>query len=252
MNTTGILVRVSCLTATYGRYSVLCEAVTCFVEQDYPDKELIILNNHPVPLKCDLPQVTIFNEPEYETLGDCRNRLLELANGDFVRTWDDDDLYMPWAISQGVENIGNAIAWKPAQSWGWRMDRDEMYLSGNKYEASWTTRTDIAKQFGYVSMSGGNEHNSLEDGIKSLGGIVKGNVRPSYIYRWGSGLVRISGSLNKNDLSRERTLERTGRWMHYNDDHGNEEPIQTVDLTKYWKRVERAEYELDANTTKAG
>ena len=57
----------------------------------------IILNNHPEPLKCDLPQVQIYNEPGYETLGDCRNRLLELASGEFVRTWDDDDLYMPWS-----------------------------------------------------------------------------------------------------------------------------------------------------------
>jgi len=242
---------VSCLTATYGRYKVLCDAVTCFVEQYYENKELIILNNHPVPLVTNLPNVFIHNEPKYETLGDCRNRLLELARGELVRTWDDDDLYLPWAIGQGVENIGNHIAWKPLRSWGWRMDQDEMYLSGNKYEASWTVRTHIARRFGYISMSGGNEHNSLELGINSLGGIARGDVRPSYIYRWGSGLVRISGSLNKNDLTRETTLNRTNRWKTYNDDHGDGKPIEHVDLNKYWKRVERAEHELDANTNEA-
>jgi glycosyltransferase involved in cell wall biosynthesis len=219
---------------------VLTEAISCFLEQDYPNRELIILNNHPVPLVCDLPQVTVYNEPGYASLGDCRNRLLELANGKLVRTWDDDDLYMPWAISQGVENIGDAPAWKPYQSWGWRMDRDDVYLSGNTYEASWTTRTNVARRFGYLGLSGGNEHNSLEAGIKSLGGIVKGKVKPSYVYRWGSGLCRISGSLDKNDLSEERVKARTERWMKMNDDTGNGKPIEPVDMSQYWDRFERA------------
>jgi len=241
---------VSCLTATYGRFQVLCEAVTCFVNQDYDNKELIILNNHPEPLYCNLPQVTIFNESGYMTLGDCRNRLLELAKGEFVRTWDDDDLYMPWAISQGVEHVGDSVAWKPQYGWGWRLDKDQLYLSGNKYEAAWTTRTDIAKRFGYISKSGGNEHNSLENGINSLGGILKGNVKPSYVYRWGSGLCRISGSLNKNDLSEETTLKRTERWMNLNNDSGDG-TIFLVDLSKYWDRIEseynliKEKYELD-------
>ena len=91
-------------------------------------------------------------------------------------------------------------------------------------------------------MSGGNEHNSLEAGLNSMGGIKRGDVTPSYIYRWGSGLVRISGSLNKNDLSAETTRQRTERWMKYNDDHGNGQPIKEVDLTPYWERVQN---ELD-------
>ena len=230
--------KVSCLTATYGRYSVLCEAVSCFIEQDYENKELIILNNHPVQLSCDLPQVTVYNEPIYETLGDCRNRLIQLATGDYIRTWDDDDLYLPWAISQGIENIGDSPAWKPYYSWGWRVDRDEMYLGGNKYEASWTVRKTIVELFGYLNQSGGNEHNSLENGLNLLGGIAKGKVKPSYVYRWASGLCRISGSLNKNDLSRETTLKRTARWKNHNSDTGDG-IIRTVDMSAYWERIER-------------
>jgi len=243
---------VSCLTATYGRYKVLREAVTCFVNQNYENKELIILNNHPVPILCNLPQVSVYNEPGYPSLGDCRNRLLELANGKFVRTWDDDDLYLPWAIKQGVIFIKDNIAWKPLRSWSWRIDRDDMYLNGNTYEASWTVKTEIAKQFGYLALSGGNEHNSLQRGIASLGGIKKDDVIPSYIYRWGSGLVRISGSLNKKDLSEKTLRKRTNRWMKYNDDHGNEQPIEPVDLNIYWDRVKKAQNELDQNDTEAG
>ena len=80
-----------------------------------------------------------------------------------------------------------------------------------------------------------------------MGGIKRDDVIPSYIYRWGSGLCRISGSLNKNDLSVETLRKRTNRWMKLNDDHGNEQPIEIVDLTSYWRRVERARNELDQN-----
>jgi len=236
---------VSCLTATYGRYKFLTEAVSCFLAQDYPEKELIILNNHPVPIVCEYSNVLVLNEPYYETLGDCRNRLIGAARGEFIRTWDDDDLYLPFAISQGVENIGDAPAWKPLYGWGWNVEKDKMYLSGNKYEASWTVRRDVALKFQYLECSGGNEHNSLERGLKSLGGIVKGDVEPSYVYRLGSGLIRISGSLNKNDLSRETTLARTDRWKRKNTDHGNCAPIERVSLKHYWQRIEKAKDELD-------
>jgi len=237
---------VSCLTATYGRYKVLSEAVTCFVEQDYQDKELIILNTHPVSIVCNLPQVTVLNDSKYLTLGDCRNYLLSLAKGDLVRTWDDDDLYLPWAISQGVENIKDAPAWKPLRSWGWQVAKDNMYLGGNKYEAAWTTRMDIAKKYAYIPNSGGNEHNSLEIGLRKEGGIVKtdmGAEGASYVYRWGTDLCRISGSLDK---TKDNIVERTERWKRLNDDHGDGKPIEMISLIKYWKRIERAKHELDA------
>ena len=229
---------VSCLTATHGRFIFLQEAVSCFLQQDYKNKELIILNNHSVSLQCDLPQVRIYNEPGYPSLGDCRNRLLDLAKGDYVRTWDDDDLYMPWAISQGVEQIGNHPAWKPKYSWSWRVDRDQINLNGNKYEASWTTRSEVARRFGYLGLSGGNEHNSLEWGLKEVGGIASSPVKASYVYRWGSTLCRISGSLNKTDLTEETTRRRTERWQKLNNDTGDGNPIEPVDLSGYWQKFE--------------
>jgi len=40
--------------------------------------------------------------------------------------------------------------------------------------------------------------------------------------------------------------------MKYNDDHGNEQPIEPVDLNIYWDRVKKAQNELDQNDTEAG
>jgi len=217
----------------------LKEAVTCFLEQDYKNKELIILNNHPVPLRVDLPQVTMINKPGFPTLGDCRNFLLNMAKGEFVRTWDDDDLYMPWAISQGVEGmlVGNACdAFKPQLSWfskgNWPVV--EIELGGNVYEASWTTWTGAAKRVGYKS-SGGDEHSPL-----FALNIREEVVRPSYVYRWDTPLHRISGLLGSTTIEEQHRIH-----MEANQDHGDGVPITPVDLSPYWEAVGRAEDELE-------
>ncbi len=97
---------VACLTCTYGRFQRMRECLAFFLAQDYPAKRLFILNNHPVPLSCELPEVTVFNEPSGEP-GIPRNRLLAKVPLDFefVHTWDDDDAWLPWHLSQAVRQI---------------------------------------------------------------------------------------------------------------------------------------------------
>lgn len=236
---------VSCLCATHGRYSVLQEAVSCFLEQDYENKELIILNNHEVPIVCNLPQVRVINGEHYPTLGDCRNRLLELANGLYVRTWDDDDLYLPWAISQGVENFPEgADIWQPDKSWSWHKHKDSLEFRGNVYEASWTTLKTSAKKVGYKS-GGGDEHRPLRE-LKR----IRGPVTPhdgSYVYTWGTGLCHISGTLgHKNGVE-----WRTERWKKLNDDHGSEKPLKPTLIKHYWAMLRKRADELDSHTNEA-
>ena len=69
--------KVSCLCLTYNRPGrdellLLEEAVMSFLQQTYPDKELLILNDHPgQKLFCNYPGVKVFNFPErFETLTD--------------------------------------------------------------------------------------------------------------------------------------------------------------------------------------
>ena len=233
--------KVSCLTATHGRFSVLREALACFMLQDYMNAELIILNNHEVPLVLDEEcrksyhgnrTVKVLNVNGFESLGDCRNFLLDLATGQYVRTWDDDDLYFPWAISQGVGGVlahPDRPAWKPKKSWSWRVDRNKIETSGNAYEATWTTKIEVVKKYRYLAGSGGNEHKPLASGLVYEGGIMRGEIPHrdySYVYRWGTGLTRISGTLGD-----KRGLEwRTNRWMKNNSDTG-EGQVQEIPLT---------------------
>ena len=220
---------VSCLTATYGRFSHLRVALACFMSQDYPNRELIILNNHPVPFHCDEGRVFVINcgtfvEPHYPTLGDCRNRLLELARGEFVRTWDDDDLYLPWTLSQGVAGIMRVPpqdsgwpAFKPARSWSARGYR-EYELLDNVFEAAMLVRADVARKYGYKPASGGDEHSPIFAAIAGAGGGRKVEMgwRASYVSNWDIPLWRISGSLGSDTIG-----NRTRIWMEKNQDTGD-------------------------------
>jgi len=232
---------VSCLTATYGRFSFLREAIACFMEQDYANRELIILNNHPVPLTCDLPGVRILNEPGYPTLGDCRNRLLEEARGEFVRTWDDDDLYLPHAISQGVKTIpAGAPAWKPAHSWSWHKGKP-IEIRGNQYEASVTWRTDYVRSVGYKPGSGGDEHRPLLDGLGKYGGMTRTDMKSeaSYCYRWGFSPKHISGSLGGADIA-----VRTKDWMDVNQDTGEGQTLTPADISGHMAEIYKRRDEI--------
>jgi glycosyltransferase involved in cell wall biosynthesis len=227
--------KIVCLCSTYGRLTKLSEAVSCFLDQDYDNKELLILNNHPSPLFCDFPNIKVYNEPIYPTLGDCRNRLIELANGDFARTFDDDDDFLPWTLSQGIENIKNFPAWKPKKSWFWCGNK-EPELAENVFEAAMTVRIDVAKKYGYLSKSGGNEHETLLKGIDKEGGCHNDDMGllASYIYNWGKGSWHISGSLGSGNIE-----DRTRIWKEHNNDVGDG-IIRYINLNHYWKHFKES------------
>lgn len=94
---------VSCLCCTYGRFSLLRQALACFLAQDYEPKELIILNDHPKPIRCDIPGVRVINAPKrFDGMGSKQNALLAEAGGIVGARWDDDDFYLPWHLSHWV------------------------------------------------------------------------------------------------------------------------------------------------------
>ena len=116
---TSALPLASCLMPTAGRRAFVAQAIAMFLAQDYPAKELIVLDNGADPV-ADLvpadPRVRYHREPERRPLGLLRNRACELAKGDFLLHWDDDDWYAPWRVryqlealrSSGAELCGNA------------------------------------------------------------------------------------------------------------------------------------------------
>src|SRR6185312_11669139 len=92
------LPRVSCQCITYGRTTLLDEAVESFQRQDYPgEKELVILNDFAdLTLRCDAPNVKVVNVPfRMRTIGEKRNACVGFCTGTVIFPWDDDDIHLP-------------------------------------------------------------------------------------------------------------------------------------------------------------
>ena len=98
--------RVSCIMPTANRRQFVPLAVRYFLDQDYVNKELIILDdgNDPVrDLILDHPDIRYYHESTRRSLGAKRNRLCELASGELIAHWDDDDWYSSERLSVQVE-----------------------------------------------------------------------------------------------------------------------------------------------------
>lgn len=104
---------ISCICATYGRPSHLEEAIACFLNQTYPNKELIILNSLPdQELRFDHPQVKIINlSRRPATLGECRNMAIQQCSGEWLVTWDDDDIYLPNHLQNFAAALDSGDGW---------------------------------------------------------------------------------------------------------------------------------------------
>ena len=109
---------ISVLCPTYGRVGRLPGLMMSFLQQDYAGpSELIILNDrHDQALTLDAPacvaaapegmrtkNLSMINAPQqFASLGEKRNRLLELAVYPYVAWWDDDDRYLPGHLTKAL------------------------------------------------------------------------------------------------------------------------------------------------------
>jgi glycosyltransferase involved in cell wall biosynthesis len=107
---------VSCVLPTANRVWLLHSAVNLFLAQTYTDKELVILDDgQNTPHRKQWiyePRVRYYHEPSNLSLGEKWNRLIELARGDIIALWADDDYYAPWRLAYQVgllEQYGDDI-----------------------------------------------------------------------------------------------------------------------------------------------
>lgn len=99
---------VSCIMPTRDRPDFAMQAVDYFLRQDYPERELIIvddsLNDWQGLLPKD-PRIRYYRTRRDESIGVKRNRACELARGEIIVHWDDDDWYAPHRIRVQVEPL---------------------------------------------------------------------------------------------------------------------------------------------------
>ena len=87
---------VSCIMPTSERLSFIPEAIRCFLRQDYPNLELVIVDDgvHPVgPVLPNDARLRLIALPQKKNVGAKRNMACALTRGEYIAHWDDDDWY---------------------------------------------------------------------------------------------------------------------------------------------------------------
>jgi hypothetical protein len=163
--------KISCVCCTYGRFAFMKRSIACWLNQDYDDAELIVFNTAEESLVLDKSlhdrRIRIINQCRdttdglpYRSLGLIRRDAAAHATGKVYVCWDDEDLYLPWHLSQGAANLMRCGrgAWMPAQSY-FSNDGGRTYLlSRNAFEASVLVWTDYLFRYGFDIGKSGAEH----------------------------------------------------------------------------------------------
>jgi hypothetical protein len=119
--------------------------------------------------------------------------LKNLAQGEYLTLWDDDDLHAPWALSTAVDFLMNnpdVDVYSPCTALVLN-DNVCQGSQGNYYEAGATIRRSYARKHTYPQemnirmdlefMKDAVVHRPDEDGYWT------------YVYRWGMGVHHLSG-----------------------------------------------------------
>ncbi|MGH8065316.1 MAG: glycosyltransferase family 2 protein, partial [Candidatus Entotheonellia bacterium] len=104
---------VSCIMPTYNRRRFVSQAVQYFLRQDYPHRELIVVDDGSDSvgdLLPNAPNIRYIRLPEKRSIGAKRNLACEAARVAIIVCWDDDDWYAPQRISHQVAALRDGEA----------------------------------------------------------------------------------------------------------------------------------------------
>jgi len=209
---------VSCICPTYNRpldyQHLLEEAIESFLRQDYPNKELIVINDCPgQELVCDAPGVRVVNVPErFPTLGEKRNAGVRLSRGELIAPWDDDDISLPWRLSLSVARLGDAAYFNARRYWfldGAGLHGDHAMGVGHK--CSLFTRAAFEAVGGYPTSSGAEDMEmdaALVTRMPRVLDVLSGDAELMrrewfYIYRWGVSPSHLTARVPHDAFYRE-------------------------------------------------
>lgn len=210
--------KISAVMCTYGRFTCVERALNCFLSQTYPNKELVIYNTDEenpysqdlsekgvIIVNCGIDSIT--NEP-YTNVGAIRRDALTYATGDYVVTWDDDDIFMPFFMEQGINRMKETglASFKPEKSFFY--SGGKLCLVKNTLEASVIADINKVREYGYL----------LETGKEGLAWYTKMRDNkeldendsfylPSYCFNWNDGAEMLAPHKQSGDINNHENFE---------------------------------------------
>ena len=213
--------KVSAVCCTYGRFECVQRVINCYIAQDYPNKELIIYNtdadNPYIDYDCKLLPYNIMiinrstdfltKEP-YTNVGAIRRDALQFAEADYVVTWDDDDIFLPHFMRQGIDRIKETglPSFKPQMSFFY--SGDYLRLVRNTLEASVIADISKIREYGYLLHSGKEGlawYTKMRDN-KELNENDTYYI-PSYCFNWNDGQKMKAPHKQSGDINNPQNFE---------------------------------------------
>lgn len=211
--------KITAVCATFNRPALLGRVIECFNRQDYADRELVIFDDAGQygDREGDRWRIVSVNE-RFPSLGDKRNELLRLVSADVdaVALWDDDDIYLPWALSASVAALEDAVWAQPRQVLKeirpGELTRVETFNRRNPesygYPGGWSARAGVIEDVGgYPSISNGEDAHLAarlcEYWGPSADTLSQTHPTPGYIYNHRRAAYHISG-MGRGNLGWEK------------------------------------------------
>lgn len=198
------LVSVYCSTT---RPTLLQETVKCFLDQDYPAKEMIILNDNPY-MRLHLrgyPTIRVINtDQDFTSMAQKAHYLIDQCQGEFICSMDDDNLYTPWRLTDSVAYLqrrpeldGVRCDWSLTS-----INNNDIQIKPNNFEDTAMFRAGFLRSHRYEE--GKNVTMSLI--LESQGKMDYINPFPLYwhVFRWGLGVFHLQG-IKDEELSYQQS-----------------------------------------------
>jgi glycosyltransferase involved in cell wall biosynthesis len=99
---------VSCIMPTRDRRRFINQAIAYFLRQDYPNKELVVVDDGRDPIDDLIPASSGITYKRLSTpmiLGAKRNLACSMSSGTFIAHWDDDDWHAPHRLRTQVMRL---------------------------------------------------------------------------------------------------------------------------------------------------
>lgn len=200
------------LCATKNRFTHMRKLIRCFLEQDYPGKHYLLIYNNSTDIQSlgefpmsDNKEIILINNyiskktgKPYTQLGDIYNDILsviDILNPEVVSLFEDDDLYLPNHVSEGVKGLqkGGKNGYKPQKSWF--IDTVGMRLQENVMEPSVFLKYSYIKERGYGSGTADAHLHWYGDLRANDDLFVDPEGYPTFLYDWSNRIpaYKVSG-----------------------------------------------------------
>jgi hypothetical protein len=185
--------KIAVVVCTYNRPRLLGHLLRAFELQDYADREMIILDDAGQYRNQSGPGWQLVSVPRrFRSLGEKRNAAAALAapDAEAIAIWDDDDLYLPWALSASAAALTQADWSRPSVVLQPRADGAlRQYRTGGLYHGGWAYRRAAFDAAGGYPPLSGPEDQALMRRFEALSlceaDPIALGFRPFYVYAWG-------------------------------------------------------------------